>query len=232
MSTITKEQQNKIAEFVNTHELVRGMGEESSPCSVAAINLMLTGRLTDEIPDCMSEVIGAWTIDMQDTLTRTQRNSSEWKYLLPFAAGTGRDREPERLGILIDWVFGLLLPKLTSYADFIGMGPEWRLMLSERSIASIDHALRAAKIARAQEGLIALQGAISMTKQMLGDSTGIAHRAATAVDVAQRMRNIMCGGFVTRADHKYSEFVESLQAPEVLRRMIAVTEPELDHVKS
>jgi hypothetical protein len=228
MSTITKEQQDKIAEFVNTHELVRGLGSITSPCSVAAINLMVSGRLTDEIPDCMSEVIGAWTIDMQDTLTKAQRNSSEWKYLLPFAAGTGRDREPERLGILIDWLFGLVLPKATTYADFIGIGSEWRLMLSEKSEAAIDVAVKAAKTARPQEGLLALQGSISILKhQVLSSANKTAYRAASAVDVTQSLRNALCGVLATRSTQMYADFYESLQAPEVLRRMIAVTEPEL-----
>jgi hypothetical protein len=70
--------------------LPSGLGTEESACSIAAINLALTGELTDDIPDCMSEVIGRWIIPTQDAMPAELRNSPRWKSLLPLAAGTGQ----------------------------------------------------------------------------------------------------------------------------------------------
>ena len=93
---ITQEQKDAIAAKVNGMTLPSGVGTKESACSIAAINLALTGRLTDRIPDCMSEVVGKWIIVVQDAMPDKMRNSPAWKSLLPLAAGTGREREPER----------------------------------------------------------------------------------------------------------------------------------------
>jgi hypothetical protein len=123
----------KIAAFLETHELSKGLGSESSPCSIAAINLALTGRLTDEIPDCMSEVIGRWIIGVQDAMTDDLRNSVRWKALLPTAAGTGRAHEPERSALILTWMFEKVLSQLQGLADEKGFGNEWRNMLTLRT---------------------------------------------------------------------------------------------------
>jgi hypothetical protein len=105
MSTITKDQQQAIAAFLATHELPAGLGSQEAACSIAAINLALTGELTDRIPDCMSKVIGEWIIRVQDSMPSTMRNSDEWKRLLPLAAGTGREHESERLKLILAWMW-------------------------------------------------------------------------------------------------------------------------------
>ena len=61
------------------------------------------------------------------------RNSSGWKCLLPMAAGTGREREEERLALVMDWMWGTVLPDLQSVADQGGFGAEWRTMCVEKS---------------------------------------------------------------------------------------------------
>lgn len=81
ISTITQKQADKIAAYLDTHELPKGLGSNESACSIAAINLALTGRLTDEIPACMSRVIGRWIIGIQDAAPHEMRNSPEWKRL-------------------------------------------------------------------------------------------------------------------------------------------------------
>ena len=74
-----------------------GIGTRESACSIASINLALSGRLTDDIPYCMSDVIGKWIIHIQDEMPHAMRNSEAWKRLLPLAAGTGKDRKLEHL---------------------------------------------------------------------------------------------------------------------------------------
>ena len=129
----TQEADARLRDYLASHELVAGIGTEESTCSVAATNLALTEKVTDAIPKCMSKVIGQWMIVVQDAMPSEMRNSSGWKCLLPMAAGTGRDREEERLALIMDWMWGTVLPDLQSLADQGGFGAEWRTMCVEKS---------------------------------------------------------------------------------------------------
>lgn len=133
MSTITPEQQMAIAATVNGMDLATGIGDDHSACSVAAINLALSGELTDDIPDCMSAVIGRWIIKIQDEMPFDVRNSAIWKKLLPLAAGTGREHELERLELIMDWMWGTALPLLQPVADEDNFGSAWLQMTTERT---------------------------------------------------------------------------------------------------
>ena len=136
MSTITIEQQQAIAEKLATMTLPSGLGDEHAACSIAAINLALSGKLTDDIPPCMSEVIGKWIIKVQDSMPDTMRNSERWKQLLPRAAGTGRAKEKERLAIILDWMWITVLPTIQPLADDRGFGTEWKRLTTERTEAA------------------------------------------------------------------------------------------------
>jgi hypothetical protein len=136
MSTITLQQRQSITEFLETHTLVRGIGKKENTCSIAAINLSLSGRLTDEVPMCMSDVIGRWIIVVQDSMPFEMRNSDEWKRLLPFAAGTGRDKENERLKLILNWMWTTVLPSLQSFADKLGFGEMWAEMCVKKTASA------------------------------------------------------------------------------------------------
>ena len=143
------EDQTKIADFLVGKELCEGVGTAESMCSIAAINLALTGRLTDDIPDCMSLVIGKWIISVQDAMPAAIRNSDEWRNLLPLAAGTGRDRESERLAIILNWMWADVLPSIQAIADQYGFGGTWGVMCQERTPAAAAAAADAADAAAA-----------------------------------------------------------------------------------
>ena len=145
--TITEQQQQAIALKLATMHLPAGLGDEHNACSIAAINLTLSGELSDTIPLCMSEVIGKWIIPMQDAMPDTMRNSTEWKRLLPLAAGTGREREQERLTIIMNWLWESVLPTVQPAADSGGYGEQWKEMLRQRTAAA---AARAAADAAAR----------------------------------------------------------------------------------
>ena len=138
----TQEADARLRDYLASHELVAGIGTEESTCSVAATNLALTEKVTDTIPMCMSKVIGQWMIVVQDAMPSEMRNSSGWKCLLPMAAGTGRDREEERLALIMDWMWGTVLPDLQSLADQGGFGAEWRTMCVEKSARAAGDAAR------------------------------------------------------------------------------------------
>jgi hypothetical protein len=147
--TLTAEQQAAIAAKVNSMTLPSGLGDEHSACSIAAINLALTGRLTDAVPDCMSEVVGWWIMTVQDAMPDAMRNSAAWKLLLPLAAGTGRGHERERGVIIMDWLWSVVLPYLQPVADADGYGKEWRDMCELRTPAAVRVAQEAAEAAEA-----------------------------------------------------------------------------------
>ena len=151
MSTITLEQQTAIAAKLAGMHLPSGLGDEESACSIAAINLALSGKLTDDIPDCMSKVIGKWIISVQDSMPDDMRNSAQWKSLLPLAAGTGRAKGKKRLAIILDWMWGTVLPTLQPLADKHGFGREWQAMTAERTEAAAWAAAEAAEAASAWE---------------------------------------------------------------------------------
>jgi len=144
VSTITPKQQQRIADLLSTMILPAGLGNEENACSIAAINLALTGRLTDEVPDCMSEVIGRWIMATQDSMPAEMRNSLEWKRLLPLAAGTGRKCESERVALIVQWMWETVLPTIQPFADENGFGTEWRVMLQQRTTPAAAVATRAA----------------------------------------------------------------------------------------
>ena len=145
MATITQEQEQAIRDYLAGRHIPSGLGTEEEACSIASINLALTGKLTDKIPDCMSEVIGRWIIRIQDAMPDEMRNSDKWRSLLPLAAGTGRDLEQERLAIIMDWLWVTVLPQLQPLADERGFGEAWRTMTEQRTPAAAYAAYDAAR---------------------------------------------------------------------------------------
>jgi hypothetical protein len=145
-STLSKKEMDKIASYIEGRHLGAGRGTETEPCSVAAINLALTGKLTDDVPGCMSQVIGAVVIRLQGPMPDEMRNSREWRELLPLAAGTGRDpkREKERAAIALEWMWSTVLPQLQPWAERHGFGPEWAAMCEQRTQEAAETARAAA----------------------------------------------------------------------------------------
>jgi hypothetical protein len=132
----------RLITYLNTHDLGAGLYSlmpGGVPCSIAAINLIISGEVTDDIPDCMSEVVGRFIIRMQDAMPKETRNSQEWKELLPRAAGTGREKEEARQEAIAKWMWGVWgeIGFLLG-ADATGFGDEWRDMLRERTAAEAE----------------------------------------------------------------------------------------------
>lgn len=146
MSTLTTEQTQSIAKFLENRHISSGVGTHEEACSIASVNLALTGVLTDEIPQCMSRVIGKWIIIIQDAMPDEMRNSADWRSLLPLAAGTGRERETERAAIVLDWMWDTLT-LLQPVAENLGFGNEWREMCESKSKTAVDAARAAADAA-------------------------------------------------------------------------------------
>ena len=148
MSTLTSDQFAAITTKLASMPVIpSGLGSTESACSIAAINLALSGRLTDDIPDCMSEVVGRWIITIQDAMPAEMRNSACWRGLLPLAAGTGRTMERERAKVALDWMWGAVLPQHQPIADVGGYGKKWKAMTTKRTAAAAEAAAAAAAAA-------------------------------------------------------------------------------------
>ena len=140
LSTISEAQQQDIADFLKARIIPAGLGTRAEACSIAAINLALTGTFTDEIPPCMSKVIGNWIVQTQDRMPHKIRNSGAWRRLLPLAAGTGRTLESERAALVTDWVFNKVLSQIQPYATDKGFGLPWAEMCELGAVEACDAA--------------------------------------------------------------------------------------------
>jgi hypothetical protein len=184
MSTLNETQEAAIREWLAAHPTLSvGIGTEEAACSVAAINLALSGELTDDVPDCMSSVIGRWVIGVQDQMPADIRNSGAWRDLLPLAAGTGRSHEAERAAMVLDWMWGTALPLVQPLADARGFGTAWRQMTTDRTDAAAAAAADAADSA-AYAAAYAYAAAKAATNADYADAAAAAAEAAAYADAA------------------------------------------------
>ena len=140
--SFTKEDREKISRFLSKTRLHQGLGSAVSPCSIAAINIALTGDIGDHRPPCMSPVIHRFIIEAQDLAGDEMRNSEEWKALLPWAAGSldEVEIELERLSLVRDWLWDTVLTsEITLKASALaGLKHNWEAMLKGRSKQSLN----------------------------------------------------------------------------------------------
>ncbi len=232
MSTITQSQQDAIAAYVTSHHLPSGLGTAEGACSIAAINLALTNTLTDVVPDCMSVVIGRWIIGVQDAMPDAMRNSPAWKSLLPFAAGTGRDREPQRLAIVLDWMWTRVLPTLQPLADKHGFGDTWTYMLTEKTedashaadSAAAAYAADCAASHAADSAAAAAAEAARTAAYPVGAAAYAAAAAAAAAAEAARTAAYPVGAAADPLGAAYAETWNTFDPCEVLQRLIDAQE--------
>ena len=147
MTDYTTDHRLKLEAYLATHTLAQGLGNEQSACTLAAINLAMSGKLTDKIPACMSKVLGKAAIALQDAMPDEMRNSARYKALIPDMPGTGRAQEQERLAILLDWMWSVVLPQIQPIADERGFGAQWQSMCRKKTAAAARAAARAARFA-------------------------------------------------------------------------------------
>jgi hypothetical protein len=215
-STLTHEEEQQIVEWLADHPtLTEGVGTQEAACSVAAWNLALTGTLTDKIHDRASEVIGRWIITVQDRCPPEHgRGHPEWLRLLPLAAGTGRAHEAERLAIVLDWMWGTVLPSLQTVADKNGFGEQWKVMCTVRTHAAAAAAFAAARMCAAA-AMYAADAAADVANAAgnaayAASAASAASAAAAAADEAARMAG--------------PDVWATFAPVEVLRKLIAVTD--------
>jgi hypothetical protein len=144
MTDYTTDHRIKLETYLASCVLSRGLGRKESACTLAAINLAMSGELTDKIPACMSKVLGSAAVELQDAMPDEMRNSLRYKSLIPDMPGTGRAQEQERLSVLLDWLWSVVLPQLHIIAEKGGFGDEWRTMCQDRTADAARGAANAA----------------------------------------------------------------------------------------
>jgi len=215
----TTENRTKLEAYLATHSLPSGLGDKKSACTLAAINLALTGKLTDVTPSCMSLVLGSATIRLQDVMPYQMRNSKRYKRLIPDMPGTGREREAERLAVLMDWMWTVVLPQLQPIADKHGFGPEWRNMCEVKTPADAACAANAAEAA-ANTARAASVYAASVAAARASDA------AATPTDYASEVAAHAALAAADAALAAEAEFWEAVDPIGVLERMTYLGEGE------
>jgi hypothetical protein len=102
--------ETKLKDYLDTHCLCVGRGNEQSCCSIAAINLIRENILTDRLPPDLPYVISAWIIGIQDSMPDELRNSKEWKdTLVEFLDCKSSSKAVE---ILTEWLFDKIIPEI------------------------------------------------------------------------------------------------------------------------
>ena len=185
MTDYTTDHRLKLEAYLATHTLQKGLWDEQNACTLAAINLAMSGKLTDDTPACMSEVLGQAAIALQDEMPTEMRNSVRYKSLIPDMPGTGRALEQERLAILMDWMWSVALPQFQPIADEHGFGDQWRQMCNDKTAnAALYAALAADRAAAANRAAARAAAAARVAAYVAARAAAFAVAAARAAAAA------------------------------------------------
>lgn len=215
-STLTPEQQQVDADCVNNHR----------------------------IPPRMSKVIGEWIINIQDAMPDEIRNSRTWKISLPLAAETGREREGQMIAIILDWMWGTVLPILQTHADKNGFGADWRTMCEHRTNdaahtaahAAVHAATRAARAAyavdmtKSPKDFEAARAAIAATRAAHAASHASKAAQSTFVAIiaiaAAHAADAACATALAAGDDSWS----ILNPPALLQKLVNNTQNKMNNI--
>ena len=212
------EARERLTEYLFTpgRALPTGLGTKEAACSIAAVNLALTGHLSDEIPNCMSWVIGQWVRAVQDVMPDELRNSERWKRALIEAVGTGNEHERERSDLLLDWMWDTVLPPMQSVVDKHGLGKVRREMWEERTENAALVAAAAACNVKSSSAHNAYCAAFSAAGSAADYLEVGAYLSAHVASVASY------SACVIAADASFSDAWESFDPAGLLERLVAV----------
>ena len=219
---ITIEQETAIRDTLATMPtLAVGLGTKEHACSIAAINLAMTGNLTDTVPECMSLVIGRWIIRVQDQMPATIRDSAAWRALLVLSAGTGQEHESERVVLVLEWMWSALA-LVQPLADVMGYGVAWATMLRERTTAAATSASAAADAAADADADAAAAAAADAATSAYASASASAYAAAAAYAAADAATAAATSA--SAAAYAAADSWTTIDPVGLLRRLVAVTD--------
>ena len=240
MKEYTIEHRTKLEAYLAAHDIPSGLGNKDGACTIAAINLAISGEITDTIPDCMSDVLGRATISLQDVMPAELRNSARYKALIPNMAGTGRDREMDRLAVILDWMWTAVLPQIQFVADASNCGDEWRHMCNVKTSAAASDASDAASTAAVfsaaadayNAAVYAARASAHCAARASDAAAAYAYAAADAADAAHCAARAVAyaaaaaGDYATATNHE--NFWSKVDPITLLERMTYITEASHD----
>jgi hypothetical protein len=214
MTTITDVQRARLAEAFASPSLRLGRGlgtvgpvDFGERCTIAEINLVLTGTLSDDPHPCISEVIRRWVIRIQDAMPDEIRNSAAWRTSAPLIAGTGTDDErveSKRRDAIVAWMWDRLADEAVLAALPDEVRPVWDRMLAERTPAAAAYAAHAAAAYAAHAADTAADTAAAYAAAHAADAAAddaadtAAHAAAAARDRQTYWRRADPAGLLAR----------------------------------
>jgi len=145
MNDITTEQRQKLIDHFKSTPISGGLGTKDEPCTFAAIQLALTGELTDkDEAECVSPTIREWVISVQDFMPSAMRtdpedeHSKRWRQTAPWIAGTvNEDLEEARQAMVIDWMWDCLGGDMVPEWVPDQFHQQWSAILSDKSIETL-----------------------------------------------------------------------------------------------
>ena len=193
--------QERIRAYLPGVELTHGVGTDAQhACTIAAINLALSGKLTDETPDCADEALCRWVILVQDAmpaemLEAGDEHGDRWRALIPCIAGTRDDgREEARRELFLAWMWDQIGDETVVAAVPPAARPAWETMLRERTVGAAKSAAAAAKSAAAAANLAAYTAKSAIAAANLTDAA----KSAAAAEVAAYWRRADPAGLLLR----------------------------------
>jgi hypothetical protein len=133
-----------------------GVGDATEPgqgeaCTIAEINLVLTGELDDGSHPCISEVIRFWVINVQDAMPSYLRNLPAWRNAaIGIAGSTGSaEQDRARIALIMSWMWEALADDIVIAGLPASVLPAWREMLSQKTANATNAANAAANAADA-----------------------------------------------------------------------------------
>ena len=118
-------------------------GEPPSP-AINLINQTLAGRISMSPPTRISQTIGWWLNAAEDLVDAETRHSAEWRELLVLAIATTPELDDERLQTALEWIWNSVMPALSRIAEDAGIGDEWSVMNTRRTLQAAINASAAA----------------------------------------------------------------------------------------
>ena len=119
------------------------------------------GTVGDAVPRPMSAVIGRFVLETRWSIPEDLRHTTKWRKGLHAAVTTGRNHEPQRLSMLLDWLWTAALPLCQPVAGRWGCGGHWREMVSRRTVETCREAARALDEAGGRDSRAASQAALA-----------------------------------------------------------------------
>ena len=96
------------------------------------------------IPESLSKVVAGWLPAIESEIPAALLGADTWTELRTVALRSDRggiDSEGERIKLVMEWMWGTVLPTMQAHADERGLGHAWRQMCDQRTSEAAEQAM-------------------------------------------------------------------------------------------